>query len=162
METNLDKALKQRLLGAVILAALLVILVPEWLDGAGHKSRYPQTIEMREKPVFQPMQEIMQGSSNQADNKNSAAEPKVNSKKHSTIKAWALQVGSFKDKINAHNLKDRLMVKGFPAYVDTLKSPDKTIYRVRIGPELDRSRLEKLKKKVLESEKLKAMIVNHP
>ncbi len=158
----MDKALKQRLLGAVILAALLVILVPEWLDGAGHRSRYPQTIEMREKPVFQPMQEFMSAPPEQVSNESSASGPKVNSKKHSSIKAWALQVGSFKDKANAHNLKDRLMVKGFPAYVDILKSPSKTTYRVRIGPELDRSRLEKLKKKVLKSEKLKAMIVNHP
>jgi DedD protein len=162
METDLDKALKRRLLGAVILAALLVILVPEWLDGAGHKSRFPQSIEMRDKPVFQPMREIMPEPSQPVRDNTSDAIPKLNTRKHSSIQAWALQVGSFKDKINAHSLKDRLMVKGFPAYVDTQKTPDKTSFRVRIGPELDRSRLEKLKQKVLKSEKLKGMIVNHP
>lgn len=158
METNLDKALKQRLLGAVILAALLVILVPEWLDGAGHRSRYPQKIELRDKPVFQPMQEIVSSTSKQS----TQAKPETDTLKRSSIKAWTLQVGSFKDKANAVTLKDRLLAKGFPAYVDTLKTPQKTSHRVRIGPELDRSRLEKLQKKVVETEDLKGMIVNHP
>jgi len=157
MEINLDRALKQRLLGAVILAALLVIIVPEWLDGAGHRARYSQNIEMRDKPVFKPMQEIMP----EASTKVTKSDSKV-SRKHSSIQAWALQVGSFNEEANALTLKDKLMAKRFPAYVDPLKTPKKTVYRVRIGPELDRSRLEKLKQEVLESEKLKGMIVNHP
>jgi len=157
METNLDRALKQRLLGAVILAALLVIIVPEWLDGAGHRARYSQNIEMRDKPVFQPMQEIMPEASKEFIKPDSKV-----SRKHSSIQAWALQVGSFNEEANALTLKDKLMAKRFPAYVDPLKTPKKTVYRVRIGPELDRSRLEKLKQKVFESEKLKGMIVNHP
>jgi len=157
MEINLDRALKQRLLGAVILAALLVIIVPEWLDGAGHRARYSQNIEMRDKPVFKSMQEIMP----EASTKVTKSDSKV-SRKHSSIQAWALQVGSFNEEANALTLKDKLMAKRFPAYVDPLKTPKKTVYRVRIGPELDRSRLEKLKQEVLESEKLKGMIVNHP
>ena len=155
----MDKSLKQRLLGAVILAALLVILVPEWLDGAGHISRYPQNIEMRDKPVFQPMPEIRPASSQIVKQTDANA---TISRKHSSIQAWALQVGSFEDKANAHALKDRLMVKSFSAYVDVLKTPSSTIYRVRIGPALDRARLEKVQQQVLKSEKLEGMIVNHP
>ena len=158
METNLDRALKQRLLGAVILAALLVIIVPEWLDGAGHRSRYSQNIEMRDKPVFQSMQEIMPEASKEVIKSNS----KTSTRKRSSIRAWALQVGSFEDKANANMLRDKLMAKKFPAYVDPLKTPEKTVYRVRIGPELDRLRLAKLKQEVFKSEKLKGMVVNHP
>ena len=54
----MDRALKQRLLGAVILAALLVILVPEWLDGSGHRARYPKNIDIPPAPVFEPLAEF--------------------------------------------------------------------------------------------------------
>ena len=154
----MDRELKQRLLGAVILAALLVIIVPEWLDGSGHKSRHPQHIDMRDKPVFKPMQEVIVETPKELVKTH----PVNTNRERSSIHAWALQVGSFKDKANAHALKDKLMAKGFPAYVDSLKTPKKTSYRVRIGPELDRSRVEKLKSKISKSEKLKGMIVKHP
>lgn len=154
----MDKALQQRLLGAVILAALLVIFVPEWLDGAGHKSRYPQHIEMRAKPVFQPMQEMPSASPQEAKKTPLIVTNRIRSSVH----AWALQVGSFKDRANAQALKDRLIGEGFPAYVDALKTAKKTSYRVRIGPALDRSRVKKLQQKVLKEEKLKGMIVIHP
>ena len=158
MEISLDKSLKQRLLGAVILAALLVILVPEWLDGAGHRSRYPQNIQMRDKPVFKPMRAVTSDASTKINKTN----PETGTRKHSSIQAWALQVGSFKDRVNADALKDRLIAKGFSAYVDLLKAPDHITYRVRIGPALDRTRLEKVQKNVLKAEKLEGMIVNHP
>lgn len=163
MDMILDRALKQRLLGAIILAALLVILVPEWLDGAGHSARYPQRIEMRDKPVFLPMDEVIEAEAkNSVKSTIKTAAPEVNTRKRASIQAWALQVGSFSDRANADVLKDRLMAKDFPAYVDVLKTPKNSTYRVRIGPELDRARLEKLKLKVLELEKLEGMIVNHP
>ena len=153
----MDRALKQRLLGAVILTALLVILVPEWLDGSGHKSRYPKSIQMPEKPVFQPMEEIVD-----AKVLPKPTETTVQQRPQSTIHAWALQIGSFNDASNAQVLRDRMRAKGFPAYVDKLSTPDKTKYRVRIGPELDRGRVDKLKKKFLDEEKIKGMVVKHP
>ncbi len=154
----MDRALKQRLLGAAILAALLVILVPEWLDGAGHRSRYPQYIDIPDKPVFTPMTELM----NNQKALPSSQQSKKNTRKQSSINAWALQVGSFKDKANADVLRDKLRAKGHPAYVDVLRSSDKKTYRVRIGPELDRSRLKKLKSRMLNEEKIEGMIVQHP
>ena len=154
----MDRALKQRLLGSVILAALLVILVPEWLDGAGHRSRYPKHIEIPDKPVFIPMTELMDKQKEQSIKQKN----RTNTRKKSSIHAWALQVGSFDEKANAHVLRDKLRAKGHPAYVDVMKSADKKTYRVRIGPELDRSRLKKLKDKMLSDEKIKGLIVKHP
>lgn len=158
MDQTLDKALKQRLLGAVILAALLVILIPEWLDGAGHRSRFPKHIEIPDKPIFTPMTELM------AKQKKAPVSQlkRVNTRTQSSLHAWALQVGSFKDKANAQVLRDKIRAKGHPAYVDILKSQGKKTYRVRIGPELDRSRLSKLKDKLLKEEKIKGMLVKHP
>ena len=161
-EQALDRALKQRLLGAIILAALLVIIVPEWLDGSGHKSRYPRHIDIPEEPEFKPMTELM-GSP--ASSESRVKKPQSASAKKppvAEIHAWALQVGSFSGKANAEVLRDKLRAKGYPAYVDTQKSTGKSSYRVRIGPELDRSRVDKLKQEILDKEDIKGMVVKHP
>jgi len=171
----LDRALKQRLLGAVILAALLVILVPEWLDGSGHRARHPKNIDIPPAPVFKPLvkfepeQEKIQPSPSisEAVVEAEPAEKAKNSQKptpavKSSIHAWALQVGSFKDETNALVLRDKLRASGYPAYVEELKSSTKIPYRVRIGPELDRERVNKLKQTILEKEKIQGMVVKHP
>jgi len=69
--------------------------------------------------------------------------------------AWALQIGSFGDKNNALKMRDDYRNKGFAAYVDE----DSGSFRVRIGPELDRERMEKLQDRILKQEKIKGMIV---
>jgi len=43
-----------------------------------------------------------------------------------------------------------------------IQQKKKVIYRVRIGPELDRQRLEVIKAKLIKKEKIKSMIVKHP
>ncbi|MCW8957208.1 MAG: SPOR domain-containing protein [Gammaproteobacteria bacterium] len=173
----MDRALKQRLLGAVILAALLVILVPEWLDGSGHRARYPKNIEIPPAPVFQPLakfkpeqnkiepppsisEAVVEAAPAPQTNSRQQQKPTVKSK--SSIHAWALQVGSFKDETNALVLRDKLRANGYPAYVEALKSSSKIPYRVRIGPELDRERVNKLKQTILEKEKIQGMVVKHP
>lgn len=155
-ETGLDRKLRKRLIGAIILAAFLVILVPEWLDGAGHKSRYSNKVSMPEKPEFKPIADYMDPG------KSTATINKLIKSEESAINAWALQVGSFSQETNAEVLRDKLRAKGYASYVDVLKKPDRTTYRVRIGPELDQQRLKKLKEEMLKKEKIKGMVVQHP
>lgn len=152
----MDRKLRKRIIGAIILAAFLVILVPEWLDGAGHKSRYSNDVSIPEKPEFKPISNYMDSSSSSATiNKHIKPE-------ESSIHAWALQLGSFSQEKNAEVMRDKLRAKGYASYVDVLKKPDRTKYRVRIGPELDKQQLEKLKAELLKKEKLKGMVVQHP
>jgi len=187
----LDRALKQRLLGAVILTALLVILVPEWLDGAGHKARYPDRIEMPPIPEFKPMPAPQQPAAQPASAANDAAgqadsqaaekvaakpaekvaekptvkpmvKPAAEPASSSAIHAWALQVGSFNDESNARVMRDRMRGEGYAAYILEQKSSGKMHYRVRIGPELDRDRVEKLKDEISRKQKINGMVVNHP
>ena len=54
----MEKKLKQRLVGAVVLVALGVILVPALLDGSGYKSRHDRNIEIPVKPFLPPLKEI--------------------------------------------------------------------------------------------------------
>lgn len=152
----MDRKLRKRIIGAVVLTAILVILVPEWLDGAGHKSRYSSKVIIPDKPEFKPISHYMKPkSSAQEINKQIKSEA-------SSIHAWALQLGSFSKEINAKSMRDKLRAKGYASYVDVQKKPNRVIYRVRIGPELNKQQLEKLKSTLLKKEKMKSMVVHHP
>lgn len=173
----------------MILTALLVIVVPEWLDGAGHRSRYPGHIDVPETPEFVPMKEIMEpleipDSKPAAEERprplaRTTPEPEAPAPKpepqakpkpasgssassQSGIDAWALQVGSFSEEKNATVLRDQLRAKGYAAYMVEQGSGDSTQYRVRIGPELDRGRVDRLRDDVEKKEKIKGLVVKHP
>jgi len=158
--------LKQRLLGAIIIVALMVILVPEWLDGSGHRSRYPKTVEIPPEPVIKPIQDIPVP----APVVQPAPAPKPESPKpaetfipKTDVTGWTLQVGSFKDKDNARTKVDQLKAAGYPAYVDTRGANSHTQYRVRIGSAAEKQSLEKMNAK-LQSSGLagKGLIVRYP
>ena len=152
----MDRKLRKRIIGAIVLAAILVILVPEWLDGAGHKSRYSQNVEIPEKPEFKPIAGFMEAPDSEATiNKRIKSE-------ESSVHAWALQLGSFSKEANAEAMRDKLRAKGYASYVDVLKKPNRTTYRVRIGPELDKQQLEKIKDELGKKEKMKGLLVHHP
>ena len=151
----MDRTVKQRLVGAVILAALLVILVPEWLDGAGHKSRYIKTVELPAEPVFRPVEELMNLQKPAIKKPEKSVTTTIT---NSSINAWALQVGSFSRQANAINMRDKFRASGYPAYVVQQKDS----FRVRIGPELDRSRIEKLQQKIIKEKNIKGLLVKHP
>lgn len=51
---------------------------------------------------------------------------------------WIVQVGSFSSQDNAKDLVARLRQAGLSAYDETLMTDSSTIYRVRVGPYLDR------------------------
>lgn len=152
----MDKKLRKRLIGAIVLAAFLVILVPEWLDGAGHKSRYTNEVSIPERPELKPISEYMEARS------PSATINKQIKPEESSIHAWALQVGSYENEKNAELLRDKLRAKGYASYVDVLKRPGSINYRVRIGPELDQQHLEALREDILQKEHIKGMVVQHP
>lgn len=152
----MDRKLRKRIIGAIVLAAILVILVPEWLDGAGHNSRYNTNVEIPDKPEFKPIASYMETTDSEATiNKRIKSE-------ESSVHAWALQLGSFSKEANAEAMRDKLRAKGYASYVDVLKKPNRTSYRVRIGPELDKQHLEKIKIELSKKEKMKGMLVQHP
>ncbi|MCW9046634.1 MAG: SPOR domain-containing protein [Gammaproteobacteria bacterium] len=152
----MDRKLRKRIIGAIVLAAFLVILVPEWLDGAGHKSRYSNKVEIPDKPEFKPISGYIESTDSAVTiNKRIKSE-------ESSVHAWALQLGSFSRESNAEAMRDKLRAKGYASYVDVLKKPDRTTYRVRIGPELDKKRLEQIKLELRKKEKMKGMLVQHP
>jgi len=168
IEGIVDRSLKQRLTGAVVLVISGVVLIPLLLDGAGHNARFSNDIEIPPAPVikiksWEELKEIPAGQGSKSTNKP-VSKPAIQSKHTSkpSIKAWALQLGSFSQQTNALVLQDQLRAKGYRAFVIKSKKADKTRYEVRIGPDLDRSKIEKIAKKLKTSGNRDSLIVTHP
>ena len=163
----MEAPLQQRVVGAIVLVTLGVIFIPALLDGSGYKSRQVQDIEIREKPEFPslsqkkveaiptPLQE-----NRKEQKKVQQADPKQAYKK--SVKTFALQVGTFGSNENAVKMRDDMRKAGYTAFVHKSTAKGKTSYKVRIGPELERSLLEKIKKDIKKSKKIDAYVVNHP
>lgn len=61
---------------------------------------------------------------------------------------WVVQVGSFSSRENAAQLVSRLMASGLSAYEETVQNDSSTIYRVRVGPFLDRTTALEAERKI--------------
>ncbi len=72
---------------------------------------------------------------------------------------WMLQLASFKDQANAIALRDKIRKRGFVSHIDEQKTVNGSIWRVRVGPELRKSKINEIQK-ILENEfALKGLIV---
>jgi DedD protein len=61
---------------------------------------------------------------------------------------WIVQVGSFGSQDNARDLVSRLRASGLSAFDETLRRDTSTIYRVRVGPYLDRAKALEAEQKI--------------
>jgi DedD protein len=55
-----------------------------------------------------------------------------------------VQVGSFSDQKNAKKIELDLQEKKFPAFVEQAELEGKKLYRVLVGPEVDKKRAKKM------------------
>ena len=102
------------------------------------------------------------------DNKRQAKKveptpPPVEAKKEKPIvSGWVVQLGSFSVQKNALNLRDKLRKNGHASFVEEFKRNDKTSYRVRVGPELNRDLAIELKKKLKAETKIDGFVIEFP
>ncbi len=94
--------------------------------------------------------------------KAASAKAKPAQASSSAVSAWVIQVGSFGSRENAIKLRDKLRKKGFTAFVESFGSNGKSSHRVRIGPEVNRSRAEKVLSDLSKKMSLKGIIVSYP
>lgn len=90
-----------------------------------------------------------------------------NSSRQSTItdldnQAWVVQLGSFATRLNADKMRERLKGLGFPAFVETIKGDDGTLYRVRIGPEIKRERAIAIKDRLKKVANIDGIVLRFP
>ncbi|MDH3713521.1 MAG: SPOR domain-containing protein [Gammaproteobacteria bacterium] len=163
----MDESLKQRLVGATVLVALAVIIVPFVFDGAGRSSGDVATFQIPPKPEFspRPLQKLddltpvltpAEALAKDAGGNSSEAPAKGGATPH----AWVVQLGAFSSEANAIVLRDKLRSGGHSAFVDT--AGDKSKYRVRIGPEIDKAIADKLRDKLAADYGQTGIVVRYP
>ena len=194
--------LKQRLVGAVVLASLAVIIIPMLLPGEGSYTRPQQGSAIPTEPDYRfaplpepppappvarappvpmealPEPEVVEPTAKktlpkatektdiQPDLPIDAATPKESSASKvgdGQATAWVVQVGSFSSAKNAHALRDKLRKLGHATFVEAMKGKaGKSVYRVRVGPEVRRDLAEKLQQQLARDAKLKGIVLRYP
>jgi DedD protein len=71
---------------------------------------------------------------------------------------WVVQVGSFSSPESAEDLVARLRLAGYSAFSEKVTSAQATVYKVRIGPELDRDKAADTARKVKSDQGLDAFV----
>ena len=61
---------------------------------------------------------------------------------------WVLQVATVSTRERADSVVNQLVDKGYEAFISSLSSEDKTLWRVQIGPKVDRARFSAIKLEV--------------
>ncbi len=84
------------------------------------------------------------------------------SKERMNVTAWVIQLGTFSSEQNALVLRDQLRAKGYTAFVEKIKSGDSQLFRVRVGPELERARADALRDKLEKETKQKGIVAHYP
>lgn len=75
--------------------------------------------------------------------------------------AWVVQIGSFGDEPKAFALRDRLREAGHPVFIERGRSNNKLIYRVKVGPMLQKSEAERRKQQVAKLTKLDGLVMKY-
>lgn len=78
------------------------------------------------------------------------------------LTAWVIQVGSFSTQAKADTLLNKLKAGGFPVFSEQAYVNKKNVYRVRVGPELDRKNAETLQARMKKELKVSGIIVRYP
>jgi len=159
----MEAPLQQRIVGAIVLVTLGVIFIPALLDGSGYKSRQIQDIKVKDKPDFPPLtQKKLKPIPTPVEKIQVEQEKALTPKSKIPVKSFALQIGTFSSNESALKMRDNYRKDGFTTFITKDKVKGKNSYKVRIGPELERKVLDKLKKDLKKSHKVDAYVVNYP
>jgi len=215
-----ERRLKQRLVGAVVLVSLVVIFVPMLLEDEPVLRRgidgtnipaLPSGIDEFPSSVLPPPQEepvpstagsgprpaprsptpepVPQDEAARAETTDAAPAPQpaspspeaatgsasrqrppdadadAGTSPQTGISAWAVQVASFTRRDNAQALVQRLREQALGAFVEEVEIAGRTWYRVRVGPELDRTEADAMRVRIgelLQDAGRNAEVVRYP
>ncbi len=150
----MDDGLKQRLIGAIVLLALAVIVLPVVFDRdpiqpVDQASQVPPKTEIITITISEPEAPVAVDLAPEPDEMYIPDEIQVIELTPEPIaltevgvpKSWVLQVSSFRDDERANTLRDKLLKSDYPAYTRQSKG----LTRVYLGPKLDKSSLIHIK-----------------
>ncbi len=163
----MDRRVKERLIGATILVALVVLLVPEFLSGPRTAAITPAprpeesmrtyvvdvdhigTAPPQAAPASvaasvaasaaAPEPAPVAAPTPPAAQPQAVSKPPTNARPTVASAGWTVQLGSFASKVNAESLKRQLKAEGFNAYIAPIGTSAHQRFRVRLGPIADRA-----------------------
>ena len=177
--------MKQRIIGAIVLAALAVILLPMALDFNG-QYKVDRSSQIPERPSIAPVDiapertlspesiELSESASNadqmfhfeagrkvakeQTDDTWLQEEPPALSTE-GVPKAWILQVASFSEPDKAKALTEKLRGDKYKAYSRVSSGEEKTVYRVYVGPKILKTNLLQEQLAIEEKYKIQTLLL---
>ncbi len=173
----MDDGLKQRLVGAVVVCAVAVILLPGLFQRTERRvidrtSMIPPRpavepvipIEPVQPPAMRTVDDPETVFVADPENDVSSGEDEAPSlDQNGLAKAWILQIASFAEPERADELSDRLGKMGYKAYVAKASTAKGYRYRVNVGPQIDKNDAIKTKRAVDKALKVDALLLNyHP
>jgi DedD protein len=78
------------------------------------------------------------------------------------LSGWVVQLASLASKSNAMALQEKLRGLGYTAFVEEIKMPQGVLYRVRVGPELERSNAENMRNRLEQQVQIKGIVTRYP
>jgi DedD protein len=187
---NRSLRLRHRVVGAAVLAALIAIFIPAVLDFDPRttETRITRT-HIPERPADLRVEEIPLVAPDAAPAVRKPAEPTEETKAEPPVtaspepgavdavpapapsaataaaasapRAWVVRVGSFSSNDNAVALRDRVRAAGFDAFIDEATVDGATMFRVHVGPEIDRARGDALRERLTRELKLDGLVVGY-
>lgn len=184
----MEDQMKRRLVGAVVLVSLAVIFLPMLVDESVSVTEEIRETNIPPKPseleTFQsnvmtlPDDEPLIPAVDDAPYAEPEAAPAEVEVVESTpepdpepaalpevrtgLSAWVVQVASLSSNERAKTLVDDLRKKGFSAFVEQVSVNGKDLFRVRVGPEIDRKRAEVMAAEIDKTFKLTSQIRRYP
>ena len=158
----MERRVKERLIGAAILVAFVVLLVPEFLSGPRHANVAPvapdpqsmtrtywvDAAHVDSAPPAAQSPSTFVASAEPVPAAPAAAPPQPAARAPFPVPtpavskpaagAWTVQLGSFASKANAESFVRQLKAEGFNVYIASVGSAAAQRYRVRLGPIADR------------------------
>jgi DedD protein len=169
----MDDALKKRLLGAGVLIALAIIFIPALIGTdpiespeIGKIPRAPESEEFAptllqeeaiapqipekvEKPAPEPVAAVAPQPVPEKETAAVKPKPVKQTPAQAGLHSWAIQVGSFAQRENAQRLVEKLRKAGLQTpEPERFELEDQVLYRVKVGPMLQKSRADALLSKI--------------
>jgi DedD protein len=176
-------AMKQRLVGTIIIGCLVIIFLPILLDGEGitppaMNTAMPASPPMPQTPVIEPVRVETAPESSMSINAASTTEEDTAMPEQEAAKAepppapaqprladnglpetWAVRLGSFGEKANAEGLIARLQERGHKAFARPIQTSRGTLTGVYVGPVLTEREAGRLQQELAGAFELEGVVV---
>ena len=173
----MDAKLKQRVMGAIVMITIAIIALPMLLDGsAEHRDKVEASIPAPPAVAINSLS--VEDTRIQMDAMVEASKEKLPEIKPDPIVepettenfslndnglpvGWSLRLGSFKQQENATRLRQSLRDKDYRSYILANQPADDGLFRVYVGPMVNKEKLEQAKQKIEAEFNLNGQIVRY-